>query len=515
MAESCSYTEIISAKDGNLIPVRDSVAFHSKYNPLREAEQFAAQFDADSAPVFFVVLGLCGGYHVNALAERFRDCTVLAVEKTAEDIAFLKKIPCVQELSTCGRIVFSTTETVCADLRNHFVPAAFSAIKIVSLRSWELQFAEEARNIKAMLRHELESISADFSVQSHFGGIWQRNIFANLALASQFTEKSIRFPGEKTAAIIAAGPSLDDSIALLQKNRDDYHIIATDTGYRALLRRGIVGDVVVCVDAQMVSHNHFFDVRPETLCVLDASTNPAIARKMAARNTVVFVETGHPLSSFASQWASPNGGFLHLTAGSGTVTIAAADFAIQAGFRKLAFFGADFAYSRGKAYARGTYLDDLYNMRSTRTHNAETNFDALLFRTELIAKGSGTSTTPLLDSYRESLENFLKVNNFLKKADNEYIHAEKNELSEAGAGNQADISVRAFDGKAFSKVYEMELKSVLAGKINRKAPAFITLLPFIAWLKRKYAGVEDFSEICRLACNKTLEYNKLYENEAH
>ena len=512
MAESCSYTETISAKDGNLIPMRGAVAFHSKYNPLREAEQFAAQFDGDAAPVFFVVFGLCGGYHVKALAERFQDCTILAVENTAEDIAFLKKIPCVQELAQCERIVFSTAGEVCADLRNHFVPAAFSAIKMVSLRSWELQFAEEARKLKEMLKYELECISADFSVQSHFGGIWQRNIFANLALASQFEHKTVRLPVEKTAAIIAAGPSLDDSIALLQKNRSKYHIIATDTGYRALLRRGIVGDVVVCVDAQMVSHNHFFDMRPETLCVLDASTNPAIARKIAEQNTVVFAETGHPLSSFASQWASPDGGFLHLTAGSGTVTIAAADFAIQAGFKRLAFFGADFAYSKGKAYAKGTYLDDLYNMHSTRTRTAETTFDALLFRTELIGKGRGTSTTPLLDSYRESLENFLKVNNFLKKADNEYIHAEKNGLSEAGAGNQAEISVRAFDGKAFSKVYETELKSVLAGKINRKATAFITLLPFIAWLKRKYAGVEDFAEICRLACNKTLEFNKLYEN---
>ena len=60
MDKSFSYTSIAEAKNGSKIPLREAISFHSKYNPDREGEQFAAQCTDASAHTFFIVLGLCG-----------------------------------------------------------------------------------------------------------------------------------------------------------------------------------------------------------------------------------------------------------------------------------------------------------------------------------------------------------------------------------------------------------------------------------------------------------------------
>ncbi len=500
MSEKCSYTDILEAKDGSLIPVRNGIAFHSKYNPIREGDGFASQCAGSPTDSFFVILGLCGGFHVQALCRAFPDAYMLLVERSQEDISFLKKLPVVQDLLKNKHLLACSAEQVKSMLTTHFLPAEHAAIQVLSLRAWEQQFAEDAKAIKSCIQETLAEISADFSVQSHFGGIWQRNILANLKAASSFSPATISLDRSKKAAVIAAGPSLDESVEELLHHRKEYVIIATDTGYRALLRHGIVSDVAVSVDAQMISHAHFFDIR-KTHFVLDLSANPATGRKIASQTSLQFVQTGHPLSAYASQCSQT--ALPLLQAGSGTVTIAAADFAIQTGFQQIVFFGADFGYLHGKAYARGTYLDDLYNNKSSRLNTSETQFDALLFRTPLVKKSSDKYTSQVLESYGKSLDSYMGVNNFIKKADNTYIRAEK--AGQQKKQNEADLlKVTRFDFERFSRTYASELRRC-PDTVSRSSPLWLTLLPYVAWLRTR-GTAESLSEIVRQAYTKTLEY---------
>ena len=498
-----NYTGTTIAKDGSIIPVRDALCFHSKYNPAREAEQFAAQFADGSS--FFVVLGLCGGYHLAALAKRFPQATLVAVEETDDDLHFLSALPPVQALLQNPRVIMTTKERFSLTLCQHFLPAEHTALQIAALRSWENAFPAVATEIKAMLNKTLSDISADFSVQSHFGGIWQRNILQNLRHAATQVPQTLTFPTRKIAAIIAAGPTLDDSWERLSARRDDYYIIATDTGYRALLRRGVVSDAVVCVDAQMVSHAHFFDLAPQTLCIFDLSAHPACVRKAAGhkatrRNAVLFIQTGHPLATYADETGTS---FPLIHAGSGTVTIAAAFFAIGAGFERLQFFGADFAYSRGKAYAKGSYLDDLYHTASNRLNTAENQFNRLLYRTELHPCGNGVFTTDTLESYKNSLKIFLEANNFIKNADNIYIW--HGDTRSAGAEKRrTGLAIQPFAYDVFARDYKRALQDIASNGKQRGA-AFLTLLPYIAWLKKR-RHQQDFESLVRMAYQKTWEY---------
>jgi hypothetical protein len=222
---------------------------------------------------------------------------------------------------------------------------------------------------------------------------------------------------EKTACVVAAGPSLDKSAEILSHNRDGKFVMATDTAYPALLGRGIFPDAVVTIDGQAVSARHFLAARkpfargahPPCVLFADLCCNPASARLFYSRGQpVVFVKNGHPLSELASRYARGNGAekdFLpSVSSGAGTVTASAASIAFKSGFSRVGFFGADFAYTGGKPYARGTYLDGFFSS-SSRASPGETAFSSLMYRGALCRTEDGAGiTTPLLLSYKKSLE---------------------------------------------------------------------------------------------------------------
>ena len=71
--------------------------------------------------------------------------------------------------------------------------------------------------IKTIVEKAIKTVKADFAVQSHFGKIWNKNIFENLKIASEQkntsqTIENLKKNNKKTAAIIAAGPTLDTTV---------------------------------------------------------------------------------------------------------------------------------------------------------------------------------------------------------------------------------------------------------------------------------------------------------------
>ena len=215
---SFSYFKIEPAKDGSLIPLcknsetNAELSLHSKYNPIREAESFAQNSSESS---FFVLLGLAGGYHIDSLLKRFPKSKILVLETDETSITFLTQIPLVKELSLNQRVIFSTLSDISQKLLENYKPALHGNLSILSLRQWENVFAEEATEAREKIRQSIKLLAQDFSVQSHFGKIWHKNILSNLKLAEKaksFSQIKKLADSKKKAAIIAAGPSLDKKI---------------------------------------------------------------------------------------------------------------------------------------------------------------------------------------------------------------------------------------------------------------------------------------------------------------
>lgn len=477
MNEEIFYSGIIFSKDGKKIPVKNGISFHSKYSPEREAENFVAQFEENG---FFIVLGLCGGYHIKKLHEKFPSSKIIAVENSRADINFLSQIETVKNLESEKKIFITDKKNLEKTIVENYLPAVDGNLFVKPLRSYENAFQKTVEEEIEIINRAIKTVSADYSVQKHFGKIWQKNILKNLSLASKceiFQDFVSDFPVSKTAAIIAAGPSLNETADELKNSRKKYFIISTDTAYGALSKNGIDSDVVVSVDGQMVSHSHFmFSPAKKTKFVFDLSANSDAVQKILKNgNKVLLSESSHPLEIYADFHNGKNH-FVHLETGSGTVTIAAANFAVLAGFKNLKLFGADFSYINGLPYAKGTYLDANFRQNENRIKNAESKFVNLLYRTEIKTISKTQFTTEILESYKKTMEVFFISHGIEKKRENEY--------SSKSPGNEAKKTFERFDFEDFKKNYTAELKKIrkTGNKIDIDAPIFATLLPFCAAL---------------------------------
>lgn len=501
------YTEIVQAKNESLIPIFHSgKAAHSKYDPEREAQNFLTQNDGI---LFAIIIGVGGGYHIESFLKRNPSCKIIALEKSLEDLNFLKeKIPCVKRIFENPNVIFCCAEDS-SDLEkalaNNYFPAYYGNLQIACLRSWADEEPDLYKSLIERINKCLKKISVDYSTQARFGGLWQKNFFCNLHTLKKMQEKAckpITIDASKKAAIIAAGPSLDKSIEKIKAEREKYFTIATDTGYKILSRHKIKVDAAVSIDPQYLSAEHFnapFD--KDTIFVLDLAANHSIAKFVyEKKGKLIFVNCGHPLIFFASAFCKNP--FVKTNSGGGTVSIAALDFAIQAGFSEIEIFGADFGYSGGKPYAKGSYLDDLYCKKQRRVDNWQNAYTSLMFRSRLQANERGFLQNELMKSYQDSLEVFLGPN----------LTYSKEKIYECRIkDNQKNEKPRVFypidfDFLNFKKALEENLRTL--EKEEKIMPQSALILPYTAFCLNKNAENKmSTKEAKKLALKTILLYN--------
>ena len=486
-----------TARDGSLIPVfANGKGVHSKYNPISEAIQAAKT--AEKAD-FFVIIGLGGGYHIDAIQKENPNAKIIVVEN--EDIKNLLEIPCAKKIAEST--IICTKEQIARTLLLQYNPLLFERFTVFSWRSWAQNNIELEIAIKEIISAALKNISADYSVQAHFGRHWHRNILENLKYLSQHKNAPLPRPStKKIAAVVAAGPSLDESAERLRDKK--YFVIATDTAFSALAARGIDADAVISIDAQNVSFKHFLCnyicdyKRKKPLCIFDLSSPPSSLRKARELQfPILFTISMHPLAQLAAQF-SP---FLSLESGAGTVTIAAADFARQIGFREIELFGADFSYSRGKPYTKGTYLDRIYRDSEDRLKNAETAFCTLMYRTKLKKTSQGNFTSAMLEKYLLTMEDFFCAHGFTKVSGRCYRQ------SSPPAVPIKDIGEKLFPFDSFCRYLHSETQNLLQEQNrNKYKNALLAHLPAMAAIKRKISQNNAFFTLLKLAYSSTVRY---------
>ncbi len=499
------YSDVIISKSGLKIPLfTDGKPMHSKYDPEKEAESLISGINRSD---YFLVLGLGGGYHVKSLLKKYPEASVTVLENSKEDADFLiKNIPCAAELAENSNVRVCFPENLTETILNSFIPAAFSSFETVQNKPWCLFNAQTTASLSEKISGTMQLISADVSTQSHFGLQWTKNIIQNLKFINE--DKKITVPAEKTAAVIAAGPTLDSKMEILKKNRNYYYIIATDTANKILLRNRITPDAVFSVDGQFVSVNHFLK-QPEReekssspLYIFELTSNHnAVKKVLKGSSEIIFTVSGHPLEVLAHN-LSPESFFIS-DSSSGTVTIAAVDFALKTGFSQIDVFGADFSYSAGKSYASGTYLDDIYSIKQKKTSSIQTAFSSLMYRTELIKLTEEKSTTKVLDSYRQAFEKWITQN----KAEctiEDGIYKIKTE----NRAYKSSFELKKFDYEGFIKTLRDNAAQNYSETTEQmlSKPSVKALLPLIAWLKKQNPAEKTFAEWVKLAFSHIVRY---------
>ena len=484
MNKESIYSEIITSKSGLEIPLlKNGKSLDSRYDPLRESLRLLEEVKSDSH--FLIILGIASGIFINTILENRKDLFILAVEKSDADIEFLSQLPLIKKLKENTRVEFSSIDSLQEKITQLYVPSFYGNLQVIEQHSWIMENSDCLDLLKSIINKACGLVSADYSVQCHFGKLWQHNILSNI-LSIEKNCSQINIPLEKTAVIVAAGPTLDSTISIIKEKRNNFYVIATDTAFSILISYNLIPDAVVSIDGQNISNAHFIHSNKKdysnTLFLFDLCANSsAVNLIIQNKGKLAFFTSGHPLSEYIKSHFSL--GLPSLFAGAGTVTICAVDFALKAGFKNLLVLAADFSYSNGKPYARGTYLDRLYNQNSNKLQSLQKTFMALEYRTPLKAKDN-TYTNQILEAYRLSFENYLKDNDLqFAKENNIYKISVKTSLA------KADL-IKNQGNKSGKEIIE-ELKNIFSDKVNKNeinsffdlSQSDICLLPLISWLR--------------------------------
>ena len=467
------------ARSGESVPALvDSTGriqpLHSMVDPRREARRL---IDTVKNEGFLVLLGLGGGFYAEAALERDDIEVILIVEYDKNELDELFCFRDYSRLLSDPRVRLLTDKSA-EEIKQHILelykPVLHNGIRVIPLRA-RTDFKPKAFALAAeAIQAAIDQLSADYSVQAHFGKRWFSNIIKNI---SNWTNEQNVLPNvnDYIFAVCAAGPSLSQQIEQLKEKRRKLFIIATDTSLPCLLYEKIIPDAVISIDCQHISYYHFLEARNSGLpqdipLFLDIASPPLL---LSLFHKHYFFSGGHPLTSYFSQ---VYGAIPELDCSGGNVTYAALSLAEQLGGKKIELYGSDFSYPHGVTYARGAYIYSFFESRQNRFSPLEAQGSRFLYRTPLKKKYLSETNwyyeTETLEFYRKKI-------------------AEKQEQKKNGFYS-GKPRIKA---KEFLEKYKKDICNLsMPAKTSEEWNLLATILPFAAALKHRSPQTK-FSEL--------------------
>lgn len=336
------------AKNGELTFRYSGKYFHSSYDPLREAELQAGEIAAKK-PDWVFLFGLGCGYLLKELLKRKKDKVIIYEPSdeilrgalSAIDLSDVLGLPTVYLCGSLERLV----ETV----RNH--TEGVDDILGYQPTPWRLAFPNELKDCinKVQNAHITNKVGILTELDSRI--LWLENYFSNTRSFAEHHPIDVfkgRFSGVP-AVIVGAGPSLAKNAETLKAYKGKVLIIAAITAYKALLRHGVVPDIVMA--SEKVDLPEYFTNGPDDKKIrlaLGEVSNPGMFERPVKGKFVYF----NPYVSLSVKqsrlWGSE-----YLAASGGSVTTSAFDVALMMGCGPVIFIGQDLSYGEGGTHAQG------------------------------------------------------------------------------------------------------------------------------------------------------------------
>lgn len=327
---------------------------HSAYDPTIEARRWVDSALQESRE-FAVVLGVGLGYHLEQLLEREPRLKIVAIEPSPELFLAALTARDLRALLTHPRLqlIVSDDPEIAAErlLASHGIlllhepnflrwPAVERYSPGFAARFWERALAL------------FRSSRSNLRTQQVFFQAWAENPILNLEVA--YNDPGIAtllnaFRG-RPGIIVAAGPSLERNVSLLNEVKGKAVVIAAGSAIKPLIHRGIQPDLIVSFDAGVGNYRHFQDLRlPDVPLVYIPIIYPRIVSEYAGPRFVASC-AGLPFVNWLLQHAVPPKGSLEIGPSVANVSW---DLASQMGLSPVILMGQDLAYTGMKSHAEG------------------------------------------------------------------------------------------------------------------------------------------------------------------
>ena len=237
-----------NAKNGSLTCSVEGKFLHSKYNPIKEAENFVENLKIQKNPSYIVLTEPCISYVAKNLKEKFKDSKLAAIRYSHDFDSFNSEFDCVIYAADEIRAENISTEllrkigekTLLNSAFFQWLPAANA-------------FSETNKKIWAEIKSALEYSKATLFTDSYFSKRWFLNSIKNLVFAKNIYQLNrTNLP----IVITASGRSLENCLPKLKKERENIFLICVSSATSVLLKNKIVPDFVISTDGGFWAKKH-------------------------------------------------------------------------------------------------------------------------------------------------------------------------------------------------------------------------------------------------------------------
>lgn len=326
---------------------------HSPRDPQGEAQRQVERW-LEGNPLapgrIVVVFGLGAGFHLQALAERLDETNgLLVVDVNPGVVADALPHADLAALEACRAktlrfVVGDDAERVFAefyDVLSQWPRLDYSFfIHPGTQRAFADVYSPMAHRFAEKVRVDMIQRCTVMNLTRQ----WLENAIRNLPNLIDSTPLSALRNGfgDTPAAVVAAGPTLTQSLDLLRELRDRMLIIAVGTAYRPLRAAGIDPHLTILVDGSVLIARQFEDVSTDAgWLVVPPQIHPTVIERFRGR--LVSWQSG-ALPEFRDWLTGPGASAGDILGTGGTVTYSAIDAAHYLGCPEIYTFGLDLAF---------------------------------------------------------------------------------------------------------------------------------------------------------------------------
>lgn len=366
---SITEIEVFESESKDLVISYKNTALHSTIDPVREAKTTWNRTVTNELKKndIQIVFGLGLGYlfkraYVNA------ESKIFIIEPFIEVIRFvLEHVDFSNELSDARVYITDNVGDIYDKLQKEYLSG--DRIEFLFLNQYALTNQELLQNLTSKTFEIVEGRGNDETTILKLSKLWVENFIKNMVYFSEARPLGF-FEGkfaDKTALIIAAGPSLAGDIEKIKNNQDKFVTIAVGRTFKTLVTAGIIPDFTVFADAQhcLEQIQGVEDFIEKTNLILLSKAEHSLY-KLKSKSKIIYFSETDSLSKLFKETSSQNPGFYK---SGGSVSIISYYIAKALGFGQIAFSGLDLAFIDNKIFADGQTIKDIYeSLKHTIIH---------------------------------------------------------------------------------------------------------------------------------------------------
>ena len=236
------------AASGQLTARAGALRIHSAYDPKRESRRFlAGRLDDFREGAAVVIVGAGLGYLSEELKFQRPDLTILACHLIPELSRSITESPGIFRWNP-GR------GDVGVFIASHVGELDMPGLRVLEWEPSIRAAPDTAAAVTSALAGIIRRHSGNISATAVFGRRWLKNTLRNYAEIEHLAEVS-RQSG--TTVIAAAGPSLEDTLPTLARERKRFHLWALPSAVKCLAAAGIRPDLIFSTDPGFWARLHW------------------------------------------------------------------------------------------------------------------------------------------------------------------------------------------------------------------------------------------------------------------